>query len=81
MRSVKNHLSLIIALFSIVFTLQVYLIMERVVFAYEVNLNENYKIIVVTQDAVEPQKLADLSDAIKSVEELSTNALISNSSS
>jgi cell division transport system permease protein len=52
MRSVKNHLSLIIALFTIVFTMQIYIIVDRTVTAYESNLNEDYSIDVVTQNNV-----------------------------
>ncbi len=78
MKSVKNHLSLIIALFSIVFTLQLYFIMERVVFSYEENLNENYKIVVVTQESIAPEKLTRISSKIDKVSELSTQELIAN---
>ena len=78
MKSIKNHLSLIVALFSIVFTLQTYMVMNRVVVAYEDNLNKNYQIIVVTKKEINPNKLEALSDDIKSATELSTKALIKN---
>ncbi len=76
MRSVKNHLSLIIALFSIVFTMQIYLIVERTVIAYEGNLNENYSIVVVTDKTMEPKSLTSASSMIKSVEEISTKEVL-----
>ena len=78
MKSVKNHFSLIVALFSIVFTLQTYLVMERVVDAYEENLNTNYQIVVVTKKKVETKTLEAISSNIKNATELSTKELIKN---
>lgn len=78
MRSVKNHLSLIIALFTIVFTMQVYMVIDRTVTAYERNLNENYAIVVVTQKAVKTEALIAMSPKIKSAEEISTKEVLEN---
>jgi len=77
MRSVKNHLSLIIALFTIVFTMQVYVVVDRTVDAYERDLNENYSIVVVTKKKVEVKVLIAISPKIKSVNEISTKEIIS----
>jgi len=76
MKSVKNHLSLIIALFTIVFTMQVYLVIDRTINTYEQDLNENYSIVVVTKDAVKPETLTALDSTIKSAEEVSTKEVI-----
>jgi len=76
MKSVKNHLSLIIALFTIVFTMQIYLVVERTVNAYEDDLNKNYSIVVVTAKKMEPDALVALSSKIKSAEEISTKEVI-----
>jgi len=76
MRSVKNHLSLIIALFSIVFTMQVYIVIERTVTAYEKNLNENYSIVVVTQKKVSEKSLMAVSPKIVAVDEISTKEIV-----
>lgn len=76
MRSVKNHLSLIIALFTIVFTMQVYIVVDRTVVAYENNLNENYSIVVVTQKKVETDSLVAISPKIKRADEISTKEVV-----
>ena len=78
MKSVKNHLSLIIALFSIVFTMQIYIVIERTVSAYEKDLNSNYSIVVVTKKSVDPQTLVSMSPTILSAEELSTQKVLEN---
>ena len=77
MRSVKNHLSLIIALFTIVFTMQVYIVVDRTVNAYERDLNENYSIVIVTKKKMAPKTLVALSPKIKSADEISTKEIIS----
>ncbi len=76
MRSVKNHLSLVIALFTIVFTMQVYIVVDRTVVAYENDLNENYSIVVVTEKKVSTDSLVAMSSKIKSADEISTKDVI-----
>lgn len=76
MRSVKNHLSLIIALFSIVFTMQVYIVIERTVTAYEQNLNENYSIVIVTQKKIDEKSIMAVSTKIVAVDEISTKEIV-----
>jgi len=76
MRSVKNHFSLIIALFSIVFTMQVYIDIERTISAYEQNLNENYSMVIVAQKKLKPEALSSVSPLIKSAEEISTKEIV-----
>ncbi len=76
MKSVKNHLSLIIALFTIVFTMQTYIVVDRTVKAYERDLNENYSIVVVTKKKVETNTLVAMSPKIQSADEISTKEVI-----
>jgi cell division transport system permease protein len=76
MKSVRNHLSLVIALFTIVFTMQIYLAVDRTVNAYENSLTENYSIVVVTAKKMEPDALAALSPKIKNAQEISTAEVI-----
>lgn len=76
MRSVKNHLSLIIALFAVVFTMQVYLLIDRTIDSYESNLNESYSIVVVSSKKASPQSFLNLSPKIIGVEEISTQQVI-----
>jgi len=49
MKSLKNHLSLVIALLSILFSLQTFIIVDRSIDAYKANLINNYSIVVVSQ--------------------------------
>lgn len=76
MRSVKNHLSLIIALFTIVFTMQVYLLIDRTIDTYESNLNESYSIVVVSSKKSDPKSFVSLSPKIVAAEEISTKQVI-----
>ncbi len=78
MRSIKNHLSLIIALFSIVFTMQIYIVIDRTVVAYENDLNNNYSVVVVTKKKMEPKTLVSLSPTITSAKEISTKEVLTN---
>lgn len=77
MKSVKNHLSLIIALFSIVFTMQAYIIIDRTISAYEQQLNSDYSIVVVTKKKVDESALIAMSSKIVSAEEISTKEVVS----
>jgi len=76
MKSVKNHLSLITALFTIVFTMQIYIVVDRTVKAYECDLTDNYSIVVVTQKRVEPGTLVSISPTIERAEEISTKEVV-----
>ena len=78
MRSIKNHLSLIVALFSIVFTMQVYIVIDRTVIAYENDLNDNYSVVVVTKKKVDTSTLVSLSSSIISAQEISTKDVLKN---
>ena len=78
MRSIKNHLSLIIALFSIVFTMQIYIVIDRTVVAYENDLNNNYSVVVVTKKKMDPKALVSLSSTITSAKEISTKEVLAN---
>jgi cell division transport system permease protein len=49
---VREHISLIVALFTILFTLQVYFIIERTINIYETTLKNNYSMITVSNTAL-----------------------------
>ncbi len=57
MKSLKNHISLIIPLFAILFAAQFYLVISKIIKEYEVNLSHDYTIIVV---ATKPLSLAQV---------------------
>ena len=76
MKSFKNHLSLVIALLSILFSLQVFTIVDRAIDAYKENLAKNYALVVVSQKRLDRQKLIEKSKLIASVKEISPDSII-----
>jgi len=76
MKSLKNHFSLIAALFTILFTLQVYQILERSIASYEESLRSNYAMVVIATSALEESSLKSRFDIIRSVEEISPEKVI-----
>ena len=57
MKSIKNHLSLVIALLSILFSIQVFVISERSIEAYKEGLAHNYSLVIVSQKALDFARL------------------------
>jgi cell division transport system permease protein len=49
MKSIKNHFSLVVALFSILFSIQMFILIDRSIDAYKENLAKNYSVIVVVK--------------------------------
>jgi len=76
MKSVKNHLSLIIALLSILFSIQTFIIVDRSIDAYKENLANNYSIIVVSKKKIKQKDMVALDKIISNVEELSPDNVI-----
>lgn len=76
MKSFKNHLSLITALVTILFTIQVYIVVERSIEAYEQNLKNDYSIIVVVKKHLDTMSFLKIDSAIQSVEEIDPSRVI-----
>ena len=76
MKSIKNHFSLVVALMSILFAIQVFIIVDRSIDAYKENLASNYSVIIVTQVSIQEQKIKAISSLISSVTELSPENVI-----
>nr|WP_321268437.1 cell division protein FtsX [uncultured Sulfurimonas sp.] len=76
MKSFKNHLSLVVALLSILFSIQIFIVVERSIDAYKENLANNYSIIVVSQVKLENKVLIDTNSIISNVDELSADSVI-----
>ncbi|MCK9455437.1 MAG: cell division protein FtsX [Sulfurimonas sp.] len=76
MKSVRNHLSLVIALLSIIFSMQVYLIAERSIEAYRVNLAQNYSVIAVSKKRLEQNEILSINNIISDAKELSPDSVI-----
>ncbi len=76
MKSIRNHLSLVIALLSILFSIQVFMIVERSIDAYKENLASNYSVVVVSQKKLSDKSFFALNDLIESVSELTPDSVI-----
>ncbi|MBU1657541.1 cell division protein FtsX [bacterium] len=76
MKSVRNHLSLVIALFSILFSLQVFIVVDRSISAYKENLAHSYSIIIVSQKRLDNETILGMNKMISTVSELTPDKII-----
>ncbi|MDQ1263664.1 MAG: cell division transport system permease protein [Campylobacterota bacterium] len=76
MKSVRNHLSLVIALVSILFSLQLYFVVERSIDAYKKNLSNNYSVIAVSKESLATEDIKAMNKLIANVAELSPDNVI-----
>ncbi len=76
MKSLKNHFSLIAALFTILFTIQVYQILERSINSYEETLRANYSIVVIANSTLEESSIKSRFSLVRSLEEISPEKVI-----
>ena len=76
MKSVKNHLSLILALVSILFAMQTLIVTNRAIDAYERNLKNNYSLVVVASQKLSAAEVRKKSPLVASVEEISVDEAI-----
>lgn len=66
---VREHISLILALFTILFTLQVYFVIERTISIYETTLKNNYSMIAVSNKEL---KVDIVKDEVKIIDKIET---------
>lgn len=76
MKSLRNHLSLVIALLSILFSLQTFIIVERSIDAYKENLANNYSLVVINQKRLKEKIIINKHKLIKQVMPLSPDKVI-----
>ena len=76
MKSIKNHFSLVIALVSILFSIQVFIIVDRSINAYKENLANNYSIIMVAQVHIPQEEIKAIHPLISKVNELNPEGVI-----
>jgi cell division transport system permease protein len=76
MKSFKNHLSLVVALLSILFSIQIFIIVDRSIEAYKENLSNNYSVIIVSQKKLDNKTILDINSNISSASELSADSVI-----
>jgi len=75
-KSFKNHLSLIVALVSILFSIQIFNIVDRSINAYKEKLATNYSLVIVSQTKLLPKELQSKVSDIAEVIELSPEHVI-----
>ncbi len=76
MKSFKNHISLVIALVSILFSLQIFTIVDRAINAYKENLAKNYSLVVVSQKTFQSKEMLNKINQLAAIEELSPDNVI-----
>ncbi|WP_304543193.1 ABC transporter permease [Sulfurimonas microaerophilic] len=76
MKSFKNHISLVLALLGILFALQVFMVVERSIDSYKVNLANNYSLVVVSEKSLETKQLQSINPLIAKMETLSPDNII-----
>lgn len=76
MKSVKNHLSLIIALLSILFSIQVFMIVDRSIAAYKEKLASNYSVIIVSEKRLTNKIILGINNIIEDVSQLKPDNVI-----
>ena len=76
MKSLRNHLSLVIALLSILFSLQTFIIVDRAINAYKENLASNYSLVVVSQKILNSKIMINKNSLISEMIALSPDTVI-----
>jgi cell division transport system permease protein len=76
MKSFKNHLSLIMAIITILFSLQIFTITDRAISAYESNLQENYSIVVVSENRIDEETFKSINPLIKETQEIEADHIL-----
>ena len=76
MKSIKNHLSLIIALLSILFSIQIFIIVDRSIDAYKENLASNYSVVVVSQKILNIDGLISSNQIMSEISSLTPDNVI-----
>ncbi len=76
MRSLKNHLSVILPLFILLFSLQFTFLMEKIVKNYETKLTQDYSIVVVASKPLSKAVVKSRISGIKSLEEISSKKIL-----
>ncbi|MDD5051596.1 MAG: cell division protein FtsX [Sulfuricurvum sp.] len=76
MKSLKNHISLIIALFTVLFSVQIYVSVDRTIAAYETRLKNDYSIIVVSSKLLNVSEFKAMDNLIDRSEPIATDQVL-----
>jgi cell division transport system permease protein len=75
-KSFKNHLSLVVALVSILFSIQIFTIVERSIDAYKINLAKNYSLVVVSKTILKQDILLKNIPLVQTINEIAPDGVI-----
>lgn len=75
-RSLKEHLSFLIPLIALLFSLQTYLVVQKVVASYEAKLNSGYAIVIATDGELKIEELNSTIKNIKNLTEISAESML-----
>ncbi|MCE3037800.1 cell division protein FtsX [Helicobacter anatolicus] len=76
MNFLKRHLTLIIPLLALLFSLQSYLLIERAIFVKEDKLLQSYSILIASNKEIVLDQIQEINPAIKSIESIDTKSLL-----
>lgn len=76
MKSLKNHISLIIALFTVLFAVQIYVVVDRTIAAYETRLKNDYSIIVVAKRNLSTAEFKSMDSIVDRSEPIATDKVL-----
>ncbi|MDD5160126.1 MAG: cell division protein FtsX [Sulfuricurvum sp.] len=76
MKSLKNHISLIVALFTVLFAVQIYVAVDRTIAAYETRLKNDYSIIVVSNKTFTPVEFKAMDNLVERSEAIATDQVL-----
>ena len=77
MKSIKDHISLILALFSILFAVQIFLVNDRALSAYETKLSTTYSMVVVATASIPDATFKAYSGNIEKIKPIPTDEVVS----
>ncbi len=76
MKSLKNHISLIIPLFAIFFAVEFYFLIDRIIVQYENNLSKDYSIVVVAKKPLSLEELKAIEPGISAIQEVDQDLVL-----
>jgi len=76
MKSIKNHLSLIVALLSILASIQIFIVTDRAISAYKNNLATNYSVIVVSHKTIKKDTFIAMDNIVLDSNEIAPDNVI-----
>ena len=76
MKSFKNHISLVIALLSILLSLQTFIVVDRAIDSYKSNLASNYSLVVVAKQTLKKDILISKNTLINEINEITPDSVI-----